>query len=175
MGFSPGFRIVALCTLAAIAYGIVHDQVTVRVSLEYFTIGHPRIVRSEDPTVLGLAWGVAATWWVGVGLGLLLAVAARAGSRPRVEPRALVRPVLVLLLVMGACALVAALVGRAAGEREALVLIEPYASRVPRERHVAFLTAGAAHAASYAVGALGGLVLAIRTWRRRGRARGPAV
>jgi len=34
--------IVALCIGSAVAYGILHDQVTARVCVEYFTIGHPR-------------------------------------------------------------------------------------------------------------------------------------
>ncbi len=28
---------------AAIAYGIAHDQITVRICLEYFTIGHSKV------------------------------------------------------------------------------------------------------------------------------------
>jgi hypothetical protein len=32
-------KIIMLCLLAAIAYGILHDQVTARVRVEYFTIG----------------------------------------------------------------------------------------------------------------------------------------
>jgi hypothetical protein len=32
-------KIVVLCIVAAIAYGILHDQVTARVCVEYFTIG----------------------------------------------------------------------------------------------------------------------------------------
>ncbi len=30
--------IVLMCTLGAIAYGIVHDQVTIRICPEYFTV-----------------------------------------------------------------------------------------------------------------------------------------
>ena len=36
-------KIVVLCIVAAIVYGILHDQVTARVCVEYFTIGHPPI------------------------------------------------------------------------------------------------------------------------------------
>jgi len=49
-----------------VAYGLVHDQVTVRVSLEYFTIGHPQLITTSSPTLLALFWGAAATWWVGL-------------------------------------------------------------------------------------------------------------
>ena len=74
--------IVALSILAAVSYGIVHDQITARVCVEYFTIGHPQVlaVPTDSPTVLGFVWGVIATWWVGLGLGIPLALAARLGS-----------------------------------------------------------------------------------------------
>ncbi len=41
------------------------------------------------------------------------------------------------------------------------------AERVPDDRHVAFITALWAHSASYLVGAVGGIALAIRTWDAR--------
>ena len=66
-------RIILLGLVSAVGYGLLHDQVTVRISLEYFTIGHPPLVPTEDPTLLALAWGVVATWWVGLPLGGLLA------------------------------------------------------------------------------------------------------
>src|SRR5688500_10199748 len=75
--------IIALCILFAAVYGILHDQFTARVCVEYFTIGHPPVFDTEDPTLLGLGWGVIATWWVGLIMGLPLAVAARLGKRPQ--------------------------------------------------------------------------------------------
>jgi len=66
--------VVLLAVGASVLYGILHDQITVRVCLEYFTIGHPRIIESESPTLLAFAWGVVATWWMGVLLGLPLAL-----------------------------------------------------------------------------------------------------
>jgi hypothetical protein len=70
-------RIVAVCTLAAVGYGILHDLVTAHVCVEYFTEWHPQMVSSRNPVVLALVWGVVATWWVGALLGVLLAVVAR--------------------------------------------------------------------------------------------------
>ena len=49
-----GLAIVGLCIAAAVAYGLVHDQVTVRLSLEYFTVLHPHVVDTDSPTVLAL-------------------------------------------------------------------------------------------------------------------------
>ena len=97
-------RIVLLATFAAIAYGILHDQVTARICVEYFTIGHPPVFPTTSPTLLALGWGILATWWVGLPLGILLAIAARAGSRPRLTAAQLRRPILTLLVVMGSAA-----------------------------------------------------------------------
>src|SRR5947209_4895113 len=120
--------IVGMCVLASISFGVVHDQVTARVCVEYFTIGHPPVFDTDDPTLLGLGWGVIATWWVGALLGVLLARAARSGKPPRRTIRSLVRPVVLLMLGTGVCALCAGLVGGYAAARGWIVLVEPLAT-----------------------------------------------
>src|SRR5438552_16041804 len=97
-------KIILLCILAAVVFGILHDLVTAHVCVEYFTIGHPPVFDTDSPTLLAFGWGVIATWWVGVLLGIPLALAARAGSRPPRSVRSLARPVLILLAVMAAAA-----------------------------------------------------------------------
>src|SRR3954452_10909101 len=104
--------IILLCA-AAVVYGLAHDQVTARVCVEYFTIGHPPIFATESPTLLGLGWGVLATWWVGLLLGIPLALVARLGPRPPRDARSLLRPLAILFGVTALCALLAALTGRA--------------------------------------------------------------
>jgi hypothetical protein len=163
--------IVLLCVLAAILYGIVHDQITARVCAEYFTIGHPPVIATDDPTLLGIGWGVLATWWVGLLLGVALAVAARAGSRPKLVPSQLVRPIAMMLVIVGALALFAGLAGHWLGECGRVRLHEPLASRVPLQKHVAFVTALWAHSASYVGGFVGG---AVRTGAQATSARGDA-
>lgn len=170
----PRLRIVALATGAAVLYGLLHDQVTVRICLEYFSVFHPPLVDTADPTLLALAWGVAATWWAGAAGGAVLALAARAGRRPRIAPRALVRPVALLLLAMAAGSVLAGLAGNALAAAGAVVLWPPsLADRIPREEHVDFLTCLWAHNAAYNVGFAGTLWIAWRTWR--GRAPAAAV
>lgn len=159
--------IVLLCAAAAIAYGVVHDQITVRVCVEYFTIGHPPVFPTDDPTLLGLGWGIIATWWVGLILGLFAAVAARAGRRPPRSARSLVKPVAMLMVVSGVAAAVAGVMGYVLADLKWVFLLEPLASEVPREKHSRFLADLWAHNASYAVGAIGGIVVAIRVWRSR--------
>src|SRR5262245_25580169 len=131
--------IIVLCIVAAVLYGIVHDQVTARVCVEYFTIGHAPVFGTDDPTLLGLGWGVIATWWIGLLLGVPLAIVARAGQRPKRSVGSLLRPISVLLLVMAACALLAGILGWVLASNGAVVLVGPIARRVPADRHVPFL------------------------------------
>jgi hypothetical protein len=163
-------RIVALAIVSASVYGIAHDLVTAHVCVEYFTIGHEPVFGTQSPVLLALGWGVLATWWMGLLLGLPLAMSARLGDWPKIGARDLLRPIAVLLLVMGVAAIVAGAVGWQVASAGGVRLLEPLASRVPADRHVPFLADLWAHVASYAVGAVGGLVLCAWTIARRGRA-----
>jgi hypothetical protein len=159
--------IVLMCIVAAVCYGIAHDQVTARVCVEYFTVGHPPIFGTDDPTLLGLGWGIIASWWVGLLLGVPLAIVARAGSRPKRSVDSLVRPVACLLGVMAVSALVAGLVGWLLASTGAVFLVGPIARKLPPDRHVPFLIDLWAHSASYLVGLVGGIVISVRVWRAR--------
>src|SRR5262245_41999672 len=163
--FVQFITIVGLSVLAAITYGIIHDQITARICVEYFTIGHPKIFVTDtnSPALIGLAWGVIATWWLGAILGIPLACAARWGHRNKQTAKSLIRPIAFLLLIMAMCAVLAGLFGHFLASRGAIQLQGPLFVRVPAERHIAFITAGAAHFASYAVGFLGGIVLIVVT------------
>lgn len=159
--------IIILCVASAVAYGIVHDQITVRICVEYFTIGHPPVFATDSPTLLALGWGVIATWWVGLILGVPLAVAARVGGRPKRTARSLMKPVVRLLVIMACCALIAGLMGFVLARNGVVTLLEPLASRVPDEKHVRFIADLWTHLASYIVGFVGGIVLIVKTWRSR--------
>jgi hypothetical protein len=162
--------IVLMCVVAAVLYGITHDQITARVCVEYFTVGHPPVFGTDDPTLLGLGWGVIATWWVGLILGASLAVVARAGSRPKRSVASLMPPVARLLAVMAVFALGAGALGWWLARNGAVVLVGPIARQLPAERHVPFLADLWAHSASYVVGLVGGIVVMVLVWRSRGRA-----
>lgn len=163
-------KIVLMSVAAAVFYGIAHDQVTARVCVEYFTIGHPPVFGTDDPTLLGIGWGVIATWWVGLLLGVPLAVVARAGSRPKRSVGSLIRPVMWLLAVMTVSALVAGVTGWLLAQSGAVFLVGPIARELPPDRHVLFLADLWAHSASYIVGLIGGAVVLTLVWRSRGRA-----
>jgi hypothetical protein len=165
-------RIVALSMLAAVVYGILHDQITARVCVEYFTIGHPRLIESASPTLLGLFWGVAATWWVGLVLGVPLAIAARAGTRPKRDVCSHAWPILELAVVIMVLAVAAGMTGAMLASWGDVFLTEPLASRVPKERHVTFLAVVWPHIASYVFGFIGGFALIVHTWWSRSKTRG---
>jgi hypothetical protein len=165
MQLAEGGKIVLLCVVASVVYGVAHDMVTAHISIEYFTVYHPRLIGSESPWAMALLWGVIATWWMGAALGLALAFAAQAGAAPRLGWRALVGPVAFLLAVSAACAAAAGFVGYHAGGF-VIDFLQPQPRHPMQTISVLF-----AHNASYFVGFLGGLGLAGWTLRRRANAR----
>lgn len=164
-----GAIIIVMSIFAAIAYGILHDLVTAHVCAEYFTIGHPPVFHTDDPIRLALGWGVIATWWVGLGLGIGLARAARAGSHPPRSPWSLLRPIALLLLICAACAASMGFFGYWLAE-SGRVMMDEVVLLIPREKRSRFMADWWAHTTSYAVGLVGGLVVMVRVWRGRCRA-----
>jgi len=162
-------QIVLLGVGAAVTYGVLQDQVTAHVCVEYFTIGHTDFFNLGDPTLIAFEWGLIATWWAGLLLGALVACIARVGTRrPRLSARDLLRPTLVVQGCVGLVALVAGVTGYIVAKAGGVSLTQPLASAVPQARQVAFLADLWAHDAAYAAGALGGVALGLWTWRRRG-------
>ena len=145
-------KIVLLAVVACVAYGVVHDQFTARICVEYFTVGHDDRFGTQDPTLLAIGWGVIAAWWVGVLVGIPLAIAARAGNAAKWTAARLVRPMLVLVAVTAALAAVAGVIGYFAASRDVVQLVGPIAERLPPEKHVPFLVDLWMHNASYAGG-----------------------
>jgi hypothetical protein len=139
-------KIVGMCVLAGVLYGVLHDQVTARVCVEYFTVFHPPVFATQSPTLLGIGWGVIATWWVGAILGVVLGLASRMGGRAK----------------MGLCALVCGTLGYFFG-----TVPEFVRGTLMAAKQRPFLFDWWAHCASYAVGILGGLVVAVLVWKRR--------
>ena len=155
-------KIVLFCIVAACLYGIGHDMITAHTCVQYFTVAHPMIIPTASPVVLALLWGVIATWWVGLLLGIPLAIACRAGRKNKKTVRDLVRPVLILLAAMFVLSMLAGLLGYNASRAGVVFLIEPLASRIPADLHHRFLFDLWAHQAAYAVGIIGGFIIV--TW-----------
>lgn len=161
--------IVAVSVAAAVTYGIIFDQFTIRLCLEYFTIGHPRVIRTEDPTLLALFWGVFATWWVGLGLGIPAGLVARLGRWPKLSAAQLAKPIAILMAVSAVGAAIACLVGYMAAQLGWVFLVGSIAEEVPRQAHHRFLAAMWAHIASYGIGFIGGIVILIWMLLKRQR------
>jgi len=162
------FKIMLLCLAAAVTYGICMDQITARVCVEYFTVGHPRIFQTEDPTLLAFGWGIVATWWVGLPLGVPAALVARAGSRPRLAARELLRPIGLLMLAMACFAGISGAVGYVLvrtwpGHDRSLFL------RLGEETYPRFMADAWAHGAAYLGGFVGGIVVLVWIWQERNR------
>ncbi len=154
--------IIGLAILASVTYGVIHDQITARICVEYFTIGHVSILGgTENPTLLGLGWGFLATWWVGAMLGIPLAFVCQTGSMVKKSARDLVVPLLILMTASGCLAALAGVVGYSLASGGQIWLVGRMAEEVPPEKQVAFLTDLWIHNASYAGGFLGGSVLIV--------------
>lgn len=161
--------IIALALVAAIGYGILHDQITARVCVEYFTIGHPRIFPTESPTLLAIGWGIVATWWFALPLGFALACAARLGERPKKSAGELLPPLLVLVGSIAALALLTGIVSYFLA-RAGVFPIDPWVvAHVPASARLRFTADWSAHTASYAGGFIGSIILCIWVWRSRRR------
>jgi hypothetical protein len=160
-------KIVVAAIAAAILYGIVHDQITARICVEYFTVFHPPVFETQSPTLLGLGWGIIATWWVGAFLGVLLAISARAGSRPKLRAVALLATVGKLLLVMAACAVLSGLTGFLLARHGLIAPPAWVAANLAPPAYARFMADWWAHNASYAGGFIGGIVVCVMTYRKR--------
>lgn len=163
----PFFKIVTLCVGAAVFYGIIHDQITARLCIEYFTVAHPPIVISDSPTMQGLIWGVVATWWAGVLIGVPLAIVARSGECEPWEEKRLRKPIAILLVIMAIGALLSGLTGYYLAQSGRVAMDAGFADAVPTSQHVRFVAAAWAHNASYLIGFIGGAVLIFRVWLAR--------
>ena len=121
---------------------------------------HPPVFGGlTDPFLLGLVWGVIAIWWVGLFLGIPLAVSARISPHrlPPLLARDLVRPLAVLLACMAVCAFLAGVTGWANAQ----------AGKPPHYVRPALSAVRWAHNASYLSGICGGFALCAATLRRR--------
>ncbi len=160
-------KIVLLSIAAASCYGILHDQITTRICLEYFTVFHPPVFPTGNPTLLALGWGVIATWWLGAFLGVVLAISARIGHRRKVTAGELARPILRLLAVMALSALLFGTTGYVLTGRGMIAPPAWVRGILPQRSYNAFMADWWAHNASYAVATLGGIVLCVMTYRKR--------
>ncbi|MGD0463029.1 MAG: hypothetical protein ABSB74_11145 [Tepidisphaeraceae bacterium] len=111
------YAFLVLCTAVAMFYGIVNDQITSRISWEYFYYGKdlaPIIGSDTPPNPNALQWqaariGAAATWWAGLVIGAAMLIANN--PSPRHRQLSYARLIARLPGIMGIVALTAIVVG----------------------------------------------------------------
>jgi hypothetical protein len=163
-------KIFVFVAVAVIGYGIVHDQFTARICVEYFTVAHePKIVDSQSPTIVGLAWGVYSTWRVGVVFGFASATLARLSHWPKISFGQLIKPVSYLVFAIAAASLLTGSVSYVMAEYDLISLGSPMASAIEETDHSRFLSNRWSHRAAHAVGLLGGSMLCAGIWIFRKR------
>lgn len=163
-------KIFLFVSLSVIGYGIVHDQVTARICIEYFTIAHePTLVDSDSPTIVGLVWGIYSTWWVGVVFGCASALLAQVGPWPRVSFRQMLKPVGYLVLAIAIASLVAGALAFVLAEFGAIKLGHPMSVAIENSKQTGFLVDRWSHRAAHAVGLLGGSGICAGLWLVRKR------
>lgn len=160
-------KIIGSSILLAICYGIFHDFITAHLAIEYFTIGHPKIIKSESPFVLAIIWGTIATWWVGLILGVLLLMASRTGKHPKLPFKAIIPYQLRLLTVMSLTAFLGGVIGFTLSKLEFIYLMPNLSERILQEKQNLYLAVLWAHSSSYLTGLLGGIVTCILIWKSR--------
>jgi hypothetical protein len=164
-----GLKILGLTVVSAIVYGVLHDMVTANVCVEYFTIFHPDLFHTTSPWLLALGWGVVATWWMGLFLGLMILAAARSGQLAKLTWLQLVKPVAILLAFSAVCSVVAGSIGY----NLVVNIPEWVLKHTPELRHLspakqqAFTGDLFAHNASYFGSGVGALILCVWIIRTR--------
>lgn len=152
-------RFVLAVVAATAVFGIALDLVTAHLAVEYFTVHHPHVLESTSPIAMALYWGVAASWWFGLGAALILVWASR--KRPVSLDdlfRWVVRALVTLWLVM---------MGILAG-LYALADLAPVHQRGPTFEHDRRLMAVAlTHQTEYVLGGLVVLLLLVKVRRTK--------
>ena len=162
------FKIVLLCIVAAVVYGVCNDMVTAHISVEYFSVHHPPVLGGTgNPILLALVWGVIATWWTGLLLGLLIAPTARLGSEPKLSTKQLVVPVMTLMAFVLVTSALVGIAGWLDADVVRTVLSDDDLLDIAPERRDRFRAVFATHSAAYTMAVFGTLVLCVWIVLRR--------
>jgi hypothetical protein len=159
--------IVCLAAGAAVTYGVVNDQFLAHLSVQYFTIGHVDYIRTGRPELLAVEWGFLGTWWVGLTLGIPIALVATLGPAPRVGPLMFVRPLLLLMTVMALAAAVAWVSAYLLASNGTAYINDVVRPGVSPDQRVRYYADFWANIAGYVIGPLGGISLLVWTGGRR--------
>lgn len=153
---SDFITIVLGTTLLSCALGIAVDLVTANVSVEYFTVHHPKVVDSQSPWVMALVWGIGASWWAGSILGIFLAIVHQR-LRFRLKPKRVLRMVTIACIAIWVTMMVILLGVYGVGG------LVPELSRRPTfEQDRRLMAVALAHLGEYAFAVIAMILVAIR-------------
>ncbi len=161
------FKITLSTLITELMYGIIHDMITAHLCVEYFTIGHPKIIDSESPVVLAFTWGIVATWWMALPMGLLFASFNHFGKNKSLSYRQVMVLVFKFVLVAFGIAFFAGCLGYFLTESGAIYLLPNIANQIDKTKHSLFLADGWAHVSSYLSGIIGTVVICQLILRKR--------
>ncbi len=164
-------KIILLSTCAATGYGIIHDQITARVCIEYFSVAHPALFHTQSPSLIAFGWGVVATFWIGLTFGCLLARASQSEGLPPIPISKLAKLIFVLLGTMALAATLAGIVGFELSHHSLISMPSPWVRTIPLSQDDRFMAVWFPHGASYLLGIVGGTFLILRIWNQRFRPR----
>lgn len=148
-------------TILACTLGICLDLVTANVAVEYFSVHHPKLVATENPWVLALIWGVAASWWFGAVAGTIVASINHRRRQP-LEPKRILKWAAIASAVLWMLMIAI------------LITVMAISSTIPLEQRPAtfesdrrLVAVAMAHQYEYVLGAIAMLVIGLMTWRSK--------
>lgn len=142
--------------LLSCALGIAVDLVTANIAVEYFTVHHPHVIDNDSPWVMALYWGVAASWWCGLGLAPFLWLA----NVRRPDPLARARVVRMVAKATGLIWLVMMAIVLGVYLLAGLVPLDKRGPTFESERQL--MSVAISHATEYALAAAVAVVLVFR-------------
>ena len=145
--------------LTTVTYGVINNQVTARICIEFFDL-FPLRIANDSPTAIATAYGIWSTWWLGVFFGGLMATVGRVGRLPKIAPATIARPV---GLVLSGVATTAAVFGVAGyflySSTPWNTLPQDIRAAIPPDKVWAFFVVNSAHSGAYVSGVAGALIL----------------
>ncbi len=164
------------CAVGAMAYGAVNDQITSRISWEYFYYGKELFnvlgpVLPPDPGALhweAMKIGMQATWTVGLLLGAVMLIANNPQPmRPSLTYRKLFRRLPIVIALAAGLAALGGLLGAIGWLNWQADFRDLWHAEIFRPPH--FMAAWGIHLGGYLGGLIGGVVVMISIRRERAR------
>lgn len=173
--------IIGTSVAAATLYGIANAELSNRLCPEFFTAGgmfemqqhmpknflvRRALENTKSTTKKAAIWGAHTSWWMGLGLGIPLALAARLGSTPSFDAQDLAKPIALAMLATAAGSLACGEYGRRLANNQTWLTgftnnkhNKELMKDIPAESHKGYVIVAFHNLAGYGLGALAGLGL----------------